>query len=1071
MHAAQGTSATRSQALSVPAVRRGRNLICSVATMPLEQYAPDFTVTDSALLRQIDPDVANIVTLAQTVEDLLFESISWWLVTSTDFDGFPASARHLDVASVSLQPPGDGKSPAPLPSGLDPRRGIVWVDGQPVGGERIIRFDSPNPAVLKHAGREIRRAIALDKAAVMYADDPRPADYFEPADGADEVDDDEVAEILGRWKAARKRRSTAYIPRALKYHSVDSPAPRDLQLAELQQRVSLDIANALGIDPEDLGVSTTSRTYANDVDRRRNKLNEVLAPYMQAVTGRLSMGDVTRPGYTVAFNTTEYLQPNPTERWATYTSAKALDAITVEEIRRAERKPPLPVGDDETESSPAIATASRQLALVEQLQKIYLAVGPVITRPEAREILNRSGAGLAVNEPAPPPAPTPATGQGDAEDPDDAEESVSANRPASMTFDLSGALTFVDVPVTEFAVDRERRVIEGLIMPYGTVAEKGGYRFQFERGSLQYTEVTRVKLLRDHDMSNPLGKATKLHDKADGMYARFSVARGPEGDRALELAEDGVLDGLSVGVDFDLRADTSPHPRDRTLMRVHRSDLREVSLTPMPTFDTARVTKVAASRTGETMQCQACGQVHAEGASCPTVTPPTPPAGDDQPTGLTLSQDQLTALLARPGAIEALVAQQAPADDPAPPAGALTLSADQVDALIQSGGLAQLLGLPGQAPADDPPADAPTPVNPTRSTALFVREALPYRFDRGGNFVRTEHVFSGDLHHMALAGDIWGTTTDAGKRVMGLLNAVFADTDTADVNELNPDIQRPDMYVDQRDFRYPIWDSINKGSPPNGVQPFVFPKFATASGLVGDHTEGTEPTGGTFTTTNQTVTPTAISGKASITREVWDMGGNPAVSTLIFNQMVRGWREGLESAAATFLNTLTAATDINLGVAVIDDALAAAWDTALAGLQFVRGYDFEMFAIEQVLYGAFVDATDTNGRKLYPITAPQNANGTAATRFRTLDLGGVTGVPAWGLTATPGAANNSWLFDPTCVHGWATPPQRLEFPGSGGAASGVEYKPVAHVDLAIWGYKAFANSDVGGVRQVIYDNA
>jgi hypothetical protein len=222
--------------------------------------------------------------------------------------------------------------------------------------------------------------------------------------------------------------------------------------------------------------------------------------------------------------------------------------------------------------------------------------------------------------------------------------------------------------------------------------------------------------------------------------------------------------------------------------------------------------------------------------------------------------------------------------------------------------------------------------------------------------------------------------------------------------------------------------------------------------------------------TSQTVTPTALSGKASITREVWDMGGNPAVSTLIFNQMLRGWREGLESAAATFLNTLTAATDIALGVAVVDAALASAWDQALAGLQFVRGYDFEFFAVEQVLYKAFVDANDTTGRVLYPIINPTNSNGRADARFRQLDLSGVIGSPAWALPSTPGSVNNSWLFDPSVVWGWASTPQRLEFPGSGGAAAGVEYKPVAHVDLAIWGYKAFANTDIAGVRQVTYDS-
>src|SRR5690606_6236447 len=142
-----------------------------------------------------------------------------------------------------------------------------------------------------------------------------------------------------------------------------------------------------------------------------------------------------------------------------------------------------------------------------------------------------------------------------------------------------------------------------------------------------------------------------------------------------------------------------------------------------------------------------------------------------------------------------------------------------------------------------------------------------------------------------------------------------------------------------------------------------------------------------FTTTSQTVNPTPISGKASITREVWDMGGNPAVSTLIFNQMVRSWREGLEQATAAFLNTLTAAASIDIPAGATDDALAAAWDAALAELQFERGYDWQALALEKNLYLAFVGARDNTGRVLYPQVGPSNTNGTAASRFLTLDLG------------------------------------------------------------------------------------
>jgi hypothetical protein len=367
---------------------------------------------------------------------------------------------------------------------------------------------------------------------------------------------------------------------------------------------------------------------------------------------------------------------------------------------------------------------------------------------------------------------------------------------------------------------------------------------------------------------------------------------------------------------------------------------------------------------------------------------------------------------------------------------------------------------PGQRLQPAAVADAPYLVRQVRNR---VTGDLAWQFSNN-----QDHNFVADLAEMRRERDGQGQHTDAGRRVLAMLQHAFnADVQSDDINELNPALQRPDMFVDQRDQRTPIMDLIGRGAPPNGVQPFTFPKFSSASGLVADHTEGTEPASGTYVSTNQTITPTAISGKASITREVWDMGGNPAVAGLIFNQMVRGYNEGLESAAATFLNTLTAATDVTLTTAAVDEALAADWEAAVAELQFARGYDFSALVLEKILYKAFAAARDDNGRPLYPILSPSNANGQAAARFRTMDLAGVIGIPSWALTSTADAANNSWLFDPSTVFGWSTAPQRLEFPGTD--QSDGSYAPVAFVDLAIWGYKAFANSDIGGVRQVIYD--
>lgn len=332
-----------------------------------------------------------------------------------------------------------------------------------------------------------------------------------------------------------------------------------------------------------------------------------------------------------------------------------------------------------------------------------------------------------------------------------------------------------------------------------------------------------------------------------------------------------------------------------------------------------------------------------------------------------------------------------------------------------------------------------------------VTEPKPYRFDRKGNLRTGSHEFSTDLfayNHDSAAAD----------RVMEFVQKQF-DIATTDVNELNMPVNRPDMYVDQRDFRYPVWNAINKGTLGE-ITPFTFPKFSSSSGLVGAHTEGNEPSSGTLVSTNATVTPTAISGKAKITREVYDQGGNPQVSNLIWRQMQKGWFEALEAAAVAVLDAASP-TQIDLSgtPGLADEGLDQAITAAFASLQFVRGgFSMDNLFTQIDLYKALVAATDADGRRLYPALGPANANGTVRSRFAALDLNGIAALPAWALAATGAVAASSYLFDSETVHGWASAPQRLDF--------NIE---VANVYIGLWGYKATVISDLAGVREIVYD--
>lgn len=329
----------RQAALSIPAVLRGRNMICSISTLPLEAVDARNVVKDHPLFRQIDPNVPNVVMLAMTIEDLLFDAVAWWRVTAFDSDGYPASAQRYAPDTVSLTPPDDYQR-GYLPSEL-PTEGVVYMEGHPVPFANVLRFDSPNPAFLTAGERAVRRALLLDDAADLYAGNRQMRGFFTPSEGnPDPGTDEDIANMLADWAASRAKRIDGYVPYGLDYNQIQNPTPAELQIIAQQQRADLAIANALGIDPEDLGISTTSRTYQNAVDRRRDRINDVLAPYMSAITGRLSMSDVTKRGTTARFVLDDYLKADPKTRAEIQQIYRDMEVIDAQDIQQAEGLPP-----------------------------------------------------------------------------------------------------------------------------------------------------------------------------------------------------------------------------------------------------------------------------------------------------------------------------------------------------------------------------------------------------------------------------------------------------------------------------------------------------------------------------------------------------------------------------------------------------------------------------------------------------------------------------------------------------------------------------------------------------------
>lgn len=1035
----------RESAMSIAAVQRGRDQLCSIGTLPLVNYR-GLDVVPNGFLEQPDPDVPRVVMLAQTIEDLLCDGISWWLKTSVDYRGFPLTARR--VVNVTAQAPAKQGTPAPLPSGTDPRGATLWVDGVQVPAAALIRFDSPGRPLLTTGSRVVRRAILLDALAAMYAENPRPLETFTDTDNATVIpyDDDQVEAFLANYMMSRRRGGPAWVPKQVMRNDVSAPSPAELQLVELQRQASLELALFMGLDPEDVGVNTTSRTYFNAQDRRTDKINHTFGPIMSAITDRLSMGDITPRGQRVRFDLTEYLKPDPATLVTYWRGLYDMNAISSAEVRTAAGWSGSPPPAAAANTAPALS-ASANYRIAGNTNPVIngTIVAPAITAP----------ARLAL-----------------------AGQTFSA-APRGMQF---SARDFGARGTAK--TDVEKRTITGLAVPYGARAEKYGIGFIFEPGSLEYDadNVHRIRVKDEHNAY--IGVHQAVADSDAGPVVTLKILDAPEGspakqqrDGVLMDAAGGLYDGLSVGVDFDLSGTDVRWVEQTQTYHVARATWLETSVTPDPAFTGARVTKVAASNSGGlTMQCTYCGHTHPAGMACATwaqlnsqqapapnaaalpqfamAGTPAPAAAPQQapatfaaqvlPAGNQVSAEQLTAALT--GAVQNMVASGqisgAPAGTPAPAAADAGQFAQPVSPTA--------IPMPGQPGM---PGFKATVTEPTPYRLVFNRRTGEYDLRQGS------HDFSRDLIGWLKDGDKAG-----GDRAHAFMREHF-NVATTDVDELNPTRQRPDMWTDQRDYETPVWNTVYKGALTD-ITPFAFPKFNSASGLVAAHTEGTEPSTGTYTVTNQTITPTAYSGKARINREVWDQGGNPQVSGLIWNQMLRGAREAWEALVITTLNagsftalaTLTAgAVDRQAAGKTLGQELAS----GLSLLQFARGgMRFRTAFAQADLYQCLVAAADTAGAPLYPIVGPQNRNGSTSNLFGVVDLGGMPFVPAWALAAAgQTAATKSYLIDPTSVSAWASAPQKLT----------LDAIAVAYVDLGIWGYQACAVSDTAGVRTITWD--
>ena len=142
--------------------------------------------------------------------------------------------------------------------------------------------------------------------------------------------------------------------------------------------------------------------------------------------------------------------------------------------------------------------------------------------------------------------------------------------------------------------NEDRREISGKIVPLGTgeVGNTNLGAYTFEAGSIEIGDVSKIKLLSQHDMKKPIGRMIAAETRADGIYATFKLSRSTGGNDALVMAQEGLVSGLSIGAEII----ASKPSRDGHTV-VSAAKLKEVSLVTEPAFKSAQVLEIAAEET------------------------------------------------------------------------------------------------------------------------------------------------------------------------------------------------------------------------------------------------------------------------------------------------------------------------------------------------------------------------------------------------------------------------------------------------------------------------------------------
>ena len=331
-----GVGIDRNFALQVSSVARCRNLVAGVISsidLSLYKKSTGEKLGSPVWLEQPDQRQPRSVTIAATVDSLMFYAVAYWRVTSLYADdGRPSGFEWVANNRVTYTTNQYGTEVKDY-----------FVDGQlvPMSGiGSLVTFQSLLPGVLQSASTTIKAAWDVQKAAAVSAATPMATTILKN-NGAD-LPESQIQGILAGWNSARRNRSTAYLTSTLSAENIGF-SPKEMGYVDFSQYLATEISRAMNVPSYLISADmNNSMTYQNILDGRKEFVAYSLQPYISAIEDRLSMNDITNSSNQVRFAVDDtFLRVDAKDRLDIIEKMLNLDLIDVDQARQMEQLTPL----------------------------------------------------------------------------------------------------------------------------------------------------------------------------------------------------------------------------------------------------------------------------------------------------------------------------------------------------------------------------------------------------------------------------------------------------------------------------------------------------------------------------------------------------------------------------------------------------------------------------------------------------------------------------------------------------------------------------------------------------------